>query len=261
MFVEGTGDRANGMVTNTDPDYPLGFRDNQGIEPEPRLGIAYDLTGDNKTGLHASVGCTTTPTSTRTAWTRWRGTAGAEHAEHHLRDHGYAAGGRRAGAFANRPSNVFGIERDAKTPVSYNYSVGVQRELGWGTVLDVTYAGFQMRNGEMEAEHQSVPDGARYLDVNPQNADPRTPTAAKPAEFLRPYLGYQNITMRSHFGEASYNSLQLQLNRRYINGLQFAIAYTLGKTVSDGTVVQRAPTAGPRGTWGRTARRSSTIWS
>ena len=39
-FVEGTGDRANGMVTNTDPDYPLGFRDNQGIEPEPRLGLA-----------------------------------------------------------------------------------------------------------------------------------------------------------------------------------------------------------------------------
>ena len=24
------------------------------------------------------------------------------------------------GAFSNRPSNVFGIERDAKTPTSYN---------------------------------------------------------------------------------------------------------------------------------------------
>ena len=73
------------------------------------------------------------------------------------------------------------------------------------------------------------------MDVNPQNADPRNPTTAKPAEFLRPYLGYQNITIRSHFGNASYNSMQVQLNRRYINGLQFAVAYTLGKTVSDGT--------------------------
>jgi hypothetical protein len=139
------------------------------------------------------------------------------------------------GAFANRPSNVFGLERDAKTPVSYNYSAGVQREIGWGTVLDVTYAGFQMRHGEMESNINLIPDGARFVDVNPQNADPRNPTTAKPAEFLRPYLGYQNITMRSHFGEASYNSVQVQLNRRYIRGLQFAVAYTLGKTVSDGT--------------------------
>ena len=37
--------------------------------------------------------------------------------------------------------------------------------------------------------------------------------------------------MREHFGTASYNALQVQLNRRYINGLQFAVAYTFGKTV------------------------------
>ena len=42
------------------------------------------------------------------------------------------------GAFSNRPSSVFGVERDAKTPQSFNYSAGIQRELGWGTVIDVT---------------------------------------------------------------------------------------------------------------------------
>jgi hypothetical protein len=139
------------------------------------------------------------------------------------------------GAFSNRPSAVFGIQRDAPTPKSYNYSVGVQRELGWGTVIDVTYAGFQMRNAEMNSNINTVPDGARFLDQNPQNANPQNPTTAKPAEFLRPYKGYQQITMREHFGTASYNALQMQLNRRYINGLQFAVAYTYGKTVSDGT--------------------------
>ena len=55
-FVPGTGDPTNGMVSNDDPDYPEGFRDNQGIHFEPRLGFAYDLTGDGKTGLHASAG-------------------------------------------------------------------------------------------------------------------------------------------------------------------------------------------------------------
>jgi hypothetical protein len=87
----------------------------------------------------------------------------------------------------------------------------------------------------METNINPVPDSARFLDVNPQNANPQNPSSAKPAEFLRPYLGYQNINIRSHFGYASNNSLQVQLNRRYINGLQFAVAYTLAKTVDNGT--------------------------
>src|SRR4030095_9198834 len=55
-FVPGTGDPTNGMVSNDDPDYPSGFRDNQGLHAEPRFGLAYDVSCGGKTGLHASVG-------------------------------------------------------------------------------------------------------------------------------------------------------------------------------------------------------------
>jgi hypothetical protein len=41
--------------------------------------------------------------------------------------------------------------------------------------------------------------------------------------------------MRTNFGWANNNSLQVQVNRRYAGGLQFAVAYTLAKTVSNGT--------------------------
>ena len=234
-FVPGSGDRYSGMVTNDDPDYPKGFRDNQGIEPEPRLGLAWDLDG-GKTALHASAGLYHNPhvnANGMDAMARNPPVQNTPSIIYGTMDTLLAVGAQ--GAFANRPSAVFGIERDAKTPKSYNYSAGVARELGWGTVLDVTYAGFQMRNGEMESNINPVPDAARFVDVNPQNADPRNPATAKPAEFLRPYLGYQAITIRSHFGRGSYNSLQIQLNRRYIRGLQFAVAYTLAKTVTDGT--------------------------
>jgi hypothetical protein len=235
-FVPGTGDRYNGMVTSADPNYPKGFRDSQGIEPEPRLGLAYDLTGDSKTGLHASVGLYHNPHVNANGMDAMARNPPAQNTPSIIygsMDTLLAVGAQ--GAFSNRPSAVFGIQRDAPTPKSYNYSIGIQRELGWGTVLDVTYAGFQMRNAEMSSSINTVPDGARYLDINPQNANPQNPTTAKPAEFLRPYRGYQDITIREHFGRGSYNALQLQLNRRYINGLQFAVAYTYGKTVSDGT--------------------------
>jgi hypothetical protein len=235
-FVPNTGDRYNGMVTSSEPGYPMGFRDNQGIEPEPRVGLAWDLTGDAKTALHSSLGVYHNPHVNANGLDAMARNPPAQNTPSII--YGTMStllGAGAQGAFANRPSNVFGLERDAKTPVSYNYSIGVQREVGWGTVIDVTYAGFQMRNGEIETNINPVPDGARFVDVNPQNADPRNPASAKPAEFLRPFAGYQNIAIRSHFGKAHYNSLQVQLNRRYIRGLQFAVAYTLAKTVSDGT--------------------------
>src|SRR4029453_12668457 len=200
-FVPNTGDRYNGMVSNTDPNYPKGFRDNQGIQPEPRAGIGWDLAGDGKTALHASGGLYHNPHVNANGMDAMARNPPAQNTPSII----YGTmdtllSVRAAGAFANRPSAVFGIERDAKTPKSYNYSAGVQRELGWGTVLDVTYAGWQMRHAEMSTDINPVPDGARFLDIHPENANPQNPTAAKPAEFLRPYSGFQSITMRSHFG-------------------------------------------------------------
>jgi hypothetical protein len=232
-FVPGTGDRYNGMVTSDDPSYPRGFRDSQGLEAEPRLGVAWDILGDQKMAMHASAGLyhnSFINANTLDAMARNPPAQNTPAIFYSSFDTFLGAGAQ--GAFSNRPSGVFGLQRDAKTPKSYNYSIGIQRELGWGTVLDVTYAGAQTRNLEMQVDLNRVPDGARFVDINPQNANPQNPANAKPSEFLRPYRGYQNIDIREHFGESSYNSLQVQLNRRYINGLQFAVAYTVGKTIS-----------------------------
>ena len=234
-FVPGTGDRYNGMVSNSDPNYPKGFRDNQGIEPEPRVGLAWDLAGDGKTAIHTSAGLYHNPhvnANGMDAMARNPPSQNTPQIFYGTMDTLLAAGA--AGAFSNRPSNVFGIERDAKTPQSFNYSAGVQRELGWGTVLDVTYSGYHLSHAEMSTNINVVPDEARFLDVHPENRNPQTASSAKANEFLRPYSGYQDITIRSHFGTAYYNSMQVQLNRRYINGLQFAVAYTLAKTISLG---------------------------
>jgi hypothetical protein len=45
--------------------------------------------------------------------------------------------------------------------------------------------------------------------------------------FLRPYRGYGDITQVTWDGTSNYNSLQVQVNRRYIHGVQFGAAYTL----------------------------------
>jgi hypothetical protein len=228
-FVPGTGDPYNGMVTNDDPDYPRSFRDNQGIHPEPRIGLAWDIFGNGRTALHTSAGIYHNAHITARSMDSAANNPPAVNTPQII--YGTMDTLLQQAAFSSRPSAAFGLERDAKTPTSYNWSLGIQREVGWGTVVDVTYSGSSTRNLEVVQDINVVPDGARYLDVNPQNRDPRTPTSPLPSEFLRPYRGYQSINIRRHFGTSSYHGLQVQMNRRYIRGLQFSAAYTWGKTL------------------------------
>lgn len=226
-YVPGTGDSANGMELGTDPTTSKGFRKQLAPQIEPRLGLAYDLFGDGRTSLHASVGLF--------HQARLGGGQLGDIAQNPPFIHNpIVAFGTMSALFQpgavvlERPSNVNAFEYDAKTPSAYNWSVGVQRDIGWGTVVDVTYAGSLGRNLEMEVNINAIPDGARFLDQHPENRDPTT-GAALPAEFLRPYRGYQDIFVRGNWGDSDYHSLQIQANRRYIRGLQFGGAYTYAR--------------------------------
>ena len=226
-YVPGTGNDANGLVLQTDPNVPRGFRRMLAPAPEPRLGFSWDLTGEGTMVLHSSAGMF-----------------------HNARLGGGSAGNLRNPPFVrnpiipnntmaatfvpgvtlvNRPGNLEALETDYKTPSSYNWSVGLRRELGWGTSMDATYAGSVGRNLEMYYDLNGVPDGTRFVDQNPAARDPgsTSATAVLPAEFLRPYSGYQNIRVRGNAGSSDYHSLQVQVNRRYIRGVQFGGAYTL----------------------------------
>ena len=126
------------------------------------------------------------------------------------------------------PSNVEALETDYKTPSSYNWSIGLRRELGWGTSMDATYAGSVGRNLEMYYNLNAVPDGARFLDrTRPprsrQHQPDRGPARRLPAAVLR----LRSIRVRGNSGTSDYNALQVQVNRRYIHGVQFGGAYTL----------------------------------
>jgi len=226
-FVPGAGDIANGMVPAYDRSYPYGFRDNQGIHPEPRVGLAYDVFGNGKTGLHLSAGLyhqgyvgggvggnlqgppTTNQTSIPNGFVR------------NVLDSGKVY----------RPGDVRGLERDAKTPSAYSGSLGVRQELGWGTVIDVSYVGNVQRHLEMQVNHNTIPAGAKFPGASP---NPLVAGSNLPDVFLRPYLGHNAININENWGTANYNALQVQLTRRYIKGLQFSMAYTWSKAMGLG---------------------------
>ena len=50
---------------------------------------------------------------------------------------------------SDRTGTVEALETAYKTPSSYNWSIGLRREIGWGTMVDATYTGYLARNMEM----------------------------------------------------------------------------------------------------------------
>jgi len=222
--VPGTGDLNNGIVLATDTSYPAGFKDQAPLLPEPRLGFAYDLRGDGKTAVRGSIG---TFHNTRLSGNvNWQATRNPPlqlnpqifygSMDTLLQSTGY-----------NFPSDVQGFEKDTRTPALYSYSIGVQRDIGWGTVVDVAYVGSQSRNLLQTRNLNIVPYGAHFLAAN---QDPTRANVALPDNFYRPYPGYANVWLFENSGKADYDALQVQANRRFAKGLQFGVAYTLSRS-------------------------------
>lgn len=124
------------------------------------------------------------------------------------------------GGASDLPFGIQGQDVVFKHPTSYMWSAGVQREVPYGFVVDVTYVGRRGLYLQRERNINQLPEGtltdSANKDIN---------IAA-----LRPYKGYGAIRISENAGYSKYNSLQISVDRRYTNGLKVGVAYTLGKS-------------------------------
>jgi hypothetical protein len=116
---------------------------------------------------------------------------------------------------------------DMPPGVVYAYSMGVQREMPWGFVIDLSYVGNQAR-------HLTHRRDLNY--VLPNVALARNSSGAfinATTDTVRQYLGYSTIRSQENTGSSSYNSLQLSAQRRVSRGLNMSLAYTYGKALNN----------------------------
>ena len=156
-------------------------------------------------------------------------------------------------ATANGPRGTIGltaVSPSSTVPHVYSFNLGIQRNLGKGTVLDVAYVGSLGRDLEQVINLNAVPYGATfkassqnlasYGNVIPavQSGLPAAYSAAGlsfdgvnalPQDFLRPYAGYGDISYRNNGASSNYNSLQVSVNRHLSKGLVVGGAYTFSK--------------------------------
>jgi hypothetical protein len=225
-FVPDSGDRLSGTVLGSDDSYPSGFRESPPIQIGPRFGFAYDIFGTGKTALRGgfAVNKQTIFSSQNSMWTV---TTAPPILESPNIFYGTIDSFLSAGQVTfPTDATAFDLDYD-KTATVYQWSFGIQQDLGAGTVLDATYTGNTGRHLRQNRNVNVLPPGTRFL---PSSLDSTTGRPL-PDTFLRPYRGYQNVQYLEDSGYSNYNALQLAVNRRYTSGLQFGLAYTYSKAM------------------------------
>jgi hypothetical protein len=220
------GSPYSGMVQSTN----LAFH-NPGMAYSPRIGFAWDVLGNGKMALRGGFGIFySRPITTDMS----SGPLFAPPAFQAPVYYNNTFSQLPAALGFLSPQNVL-AGPDYKNPATYNWSIGIQRDLGRGLIFETTYVGNAMHHGFLQLDTNVVapytiwtPSGG----ANPAYIDPTTGGKAfYNANLIRPIAGYAAINTSCSCDASNYHSLQTQLNRRFGKRLQFGANWTRSKAM------------------------------
>ncbi len=139
-------------------------------------------------------------------------------------------------AFLNNPvgADVIAIRPDNKISNVQQFNVQFQQELGNSTALSIGYVGTRGRNLIL------------YYNLNGQSLSAATsiPCPISGRNLGSCYPGISSVNLRDDNGKSQYDSLQVQLERRFSKGWQYIASYTFSKTKDNGQGAFNNPAGG-----------------
>jgi hypothetical protein len=237
-----------------DPGVPAGGANKRWLDFGPRVGLAWDVTGNGKTSLRAGFGIFFDRSSTLITNTLadqapfgttetvygnalnsvanpWAGFPGGNP----FTKVGFDAVGTTA---INPPSNVafalpvypYLLDKGYRAGYQQAWNLTLEREIAHGLIAKISYAG---------------EEGAHLSDARDINSAVYAPGATtSTTNQRRPlYPNYGELSLVESVSTTSYNSLQVTLEKRFSKRLSFLADYVWSKSL-DGTV-----NSDPTNTW------------
>ncbi len=198
-------------------DLPEGLAETHKLMFQPRLGVAYAV--NNKTAFRAGIGMFANRTMINRD-TALGGNAPFQPQTTVINGSADAPGGATPRLF---PFTMTVQDPVFKIPTAWNWNTTFQREVGWGTTVEIGYVGRRGIHNQRKRNINQLLPGT--LQANP----------GVNANALRPYLGMGIIGIAENSGESMYNGMQISVERRFATGLQFGLAYTLSRSTDNGS--------------------------
>jgi hypothetical protein len=221
----------NGVVQAGQDGTPRGMVNNYYNTLAPRIGFAYDLTGQGKTIVRGGFGMYYERIQGNDVYNTGPNPPfsfnPSVNSVYFSNPSISVINGQQA-TVPIFPSGFTALSlTDYKLPTSMQWNFGVQHQLAPHAVLGVAYVGNSNyhQRGDRNINVVSLSD-PRRAEILAGNFD---------ANRARPYLGYSGITYGETATGSSYNSMQMNLRLENMHGLTFQAAYTYSHSIDYGS--------------------------
>ncbi|ADV81860.1 Cna B domain protein [Terriglobus saanensis SP1PR4] len=187
---------------------PRGYIDVHYTTFQPRVGLAYAF--NSKTVLRSGFG----RYISRQGVSDGVFEGGAPPLQSYAGISGGSVDNPGAGAAGSFPTISGRVDRSSPPPESYVWNFSAERDLGFNTILGVSYVGRRGLHGQFQSNLNQAQPGTQQA-IGKQNINA-----------YRPFLGYGPITQVKQSAGSAYEGLQMDLNHRFEHGLGFGVAYT-----------------------------------
>jgi hypothetical protein len=239
--VPGSGSISNGMFKGGLPGEKAGWYYNMPyLSYGPRIGMAWDVTGDRKTAIRAAGGIFYN--FLNQGQYLWSGVSPLLTQDKIIRNATIddIANIAKAGTeFASSPQqgnlpDEFPLvlhgnsmkPQKLRPETYYQGNVAFQRDIGFSTTAEIAWVGNYGRHFWRAKETNNVAPNAFANPANLLNNEPVNANLAR-----RDYPGISTVRyLATDEDSLNYNAMQLSVQRRLSHGLQMGLAYTLSKS-------------------------------